>query len=55
MLLFGEDEVIYDLEKVASRIRSVAPFITILAGAGPLFSALQCSLQHDVSSDVKKP
>ena len=29
LLLLGEDEVLYDAKKVASRIRSVAPFITV--------------------------
>ena len=29
LLLLGEDEVLYDVKKVASRIRSVAPFVTV--------------------------
>lgn len=29
LLLLGKDEVLYDTEKVASRIRSAAPFVTI--------------------------
>jgi len=29
LLLLGEDEVLYDAEKVSSRVRSAAPFVTI--------------------------
>ena len=42
LLLLGEDEVLYDAEKVASRIRSVAPFVTI---------AIIAKAKHMVSID----
>lgn len=49
LLLLGEDEVIYDLEKVASRIRAVAPFITItiISGAKHMVSVDQPDLVNE--------
>ncbi|KTC74848.1 putative carboxylesterase nap [Legionella birminghamensis] len=42
LLFIGEDEVLYDTEKVASRVRSVAPFVTI---------AIIAEAKHMVSVD----
>lgn len=42
LLLLGEDEVLYDAEKVASRVRSIAPFVTI---------AIIAEAKHMVSVD----
>ncbi|MBA3536067.1 MAG: alpha/beta hydrolase [Tatlockia sp.] len=42
LLLLGEDEVLYDAEKVASRVRSIAPFVTI---------AIIAKAKHMVSVD----
>lgn len=49
LLLLGEDEVLYDSEEVASRIRSVAPFITIaiISGAKHLISVDQPDLVNE--------
>ena len=42
LLLIGEDEVLYDVEKVVSRVHSVAPFVTI---------AIIAEAKHMVSVD----
>lgn len=49
LLLLGENEVIYDLKKVASRIRSLAPFITIaiISGAKHMVSVDQPDLVNE--------
>lgn len=49
LLLLGEDEVLYNSEEVASRVRSVAPFITIaiISGAKHLIAADQPELVNE--------
>ena len=49
LLLLGEEEVLYDSEKVAARIRFVAPFITIaiISGAKHLIPVDQPDLVNE--------